>query len=56
VDRPKGWSYNEDCEYLKSLALYEDNGYRYGSAWLLCELPESVEKRVIELIDILQKK
>ena len=32
-------SYRAVCEYLKSIDLYEDNGYRYGSAWLTEEIP-----------------
>jgi hypothetical protein len=33
-------SFSEQCDYLKSINLYEDNGYRYGSAWLYREIPE----------------
>lgn len=31
--------YDEACEYLKSINLYEDNGYKYGSGWLKEEIP-----------------
>ena len=31
--------YDEACEYLKSINLYEDNGYKYGSSWLKEEIP-----------------
>lgn len=34
--------YTEACNYLTSINLYEDNGYRYGSAWLTEELPTEV--------------
>jgi len=28
------------CEYLKSIGLYEDEGYKYGSGWLYRAIPE----------------
>ena len=31
----KRYDYTEVCEYLKSENLYEDRGYRYGTAWLV---------------------
>ena len=34
------YDYGEVCEYLKSIGLYEDNGYRYGSGWLYRPIPE----------------
>lgn len=34
--------YDKAVEYLKSIGLYEDNGYRYGSGWLTQEVPEKV--------------
>lgn len=37
-----GFAYDKECEYLKSVGLYEDNGYVYGSAWLTCEIPDDV--------------
>lgn len=36
------YDYSEVCEYLKEIGLYEDNGYRYGSAWLKEELSNHV--------------
>ena len=51
-DRPKGWSYEEDCQYLKEHSLYNDNGYRYGTAWLVEILPDEIMKE----IDILCSK
>lgn len=41
--------YEEACEYLKSLNMYEHNGYRYGSAWLKEELPASVVEYISTL-------
>ena len=29
-----GNKYNECCDYLKSVNLYEDNGYKFGTGWL----------------------
>lgn len=57
------YDYTKACEYLKSIGKYEVNytgigvgrifnnePYRYGTAWLVRILPEDVEQRVIELI------
>ena len=41
--------YDEACRYLASINLYDDNGYRYGSAWLREELPEDVVEYVQNL-------
>lgn len=34
--------YGSACRYLESRGLLEDNGYRYGSAWLSRELPQGI--------------
>lgn len=34
--------YDLICEYLKSIDLYEDRGYRYGSSWLIRLIPKDV--------------
>ena len=44
-ERPQGFSYDEDCDYLKSIGLYEvtlENGekYEYGHGWLYRGIPE----------------
>jgi len=31
--------YNECCDYLKSINLYEDNGYKFGCGWLKRDIP-----------------
>lgn len=49
ADRPKGFSYTEDSEYLKSIGLYDDRGYKYGHGWLYQPLPESIIKETIEI-------
>lgn len=41
-DRPKGESYSADVDYLKSKNLYNDRGYKYGSAWLVEDLPKNI--------------
>ena len=56
------YEYNAACEYLKRINLYEVNYsglsvgkrynnelYRYGSGWLVQELPENVKNRIIEI-------
>ena len=35
------YDYGEVCDYLESIGLLEDNGYRYGTAWLYAPIPES---------------
>lgn len=33
--------YEEQVAYLKSIDLYDDNGYKFGTGWLRTEVPES---------------
>lgn len=33
--------YTEQCDYLKSINLYNDNGYKFGTGWLKEEIPAS---------------
>lgn len=54
-EQPEGWSYEEDCEYLKGHHLYSDRGYKYGSAWLVEPLPEGIIKEVERLCDLLER-
>ena len=48
------YDYNEACEYLKSVNLYEVgyNGepYVYGSKWLKFEIPSNDLKEIMELL------
>ena len=37
----EGWAYEEEVKYLKSIGLYNDGGYRYGTGWLREDVPES---------------
>ena len=51
-----GTSYDMDCEYLKSIGLYEVdyNGkpYRYGTAWLKRDIPEEDLNQIKELLEV----
>lgn len=51
----KGASYDMDCEYLKSIGLYEVeyNGkpYRYGTGWLKRDIPEEDLNQIKELLN-----
>lgn len=43
-------NYTDDCKYLESIGLLDDNGYRYGSAWLYREIPEDTLKEIETLL------
>lgn len=43
------YDYDKAIEHLKSIGLYEDNGYKYGHGWLYQPIPESVIKEVQSL-------
>lgn len=34
------YDYKEVCDYLESINLLEDNGYRYGTSWLYAPIVE----------------
>lgn len=34
--------YEDACEHLKEIGLYEDRGYKFGHAWLYEPMPENV--------------
>jgi hypothetical protein len=44
------YDYIEACEYLKSIDLYDDRGYKYGSAWLYQPLPEDVLQTILDVL------
>lgn len=44
-------SFADDCEYLKQLGLYEDNGYKFGSSWLYREISK---KDLVEIKKLLE--
>jgi hypothetical protein len=43
--------YTEQCNRLRELGLYEDNGYKYGTSWLYRAIPEEDEKRILALFN-----
>ena len=44
-------NYTEQCNYLKSIGLYEDNGYKFGTGWLKYEIPEEDKKEIENLLN-----
>ena len=55
----KRYDYTEACEFLKARGLLDDEGYiydgkpyRYGSAWLVTEIPEADKARIRALLGI----
>lgn len=46
----KKWNYDEVCQHLKEVGLYEDDGYKYGTGWLYREINPSDLKRIRELM------
>ena len=54
-ERPKGFSYGEDVEYLKSKNLYNDRGYKYGTKWLTSSLPKNIVEKIEIAINKLKK-
>ena len=45
----KKYDYTGVCEYLKSINLYEDNGYKYGHGWLIEQIPAETTKEIESL-------
>ena len=43
-------SYDDSCKYLESIGLLEDDGYKYGSAWLYRVIPEDDLKEIVSLL------
>lgn len=39
--------YTEACEYLKSIDLLEDRGYKYGTGWLCKEIPADIVAEIM---------
>ena len=44
--------YTEACEYLKSIDLFEDRGYKYGHGWLCKEIPAEIVAEIMTWQDI----
>jgi len=47
----KIYSYDDSCKYLESIGLLEDDGYKYGSAWLYRQIPDDDYKEILELLE-----
>lgn len=45
------YSFEEQVEKLKKYNLYIDRGYRYGSDWLVNEIPEDILRKILKLIN-----
>jgi len=45
-------NYNKAVEYLKSIGLYEDRNYKYGSSWLCKKLDDEVILRLKRIFKI----
>jgi hypothetical protein len=41
--------YDEQVNFLKKKRIYNDKGYKFGTSWLVEELPNDVEKEVMRL-------
>lgn len=44
-------TYLTQCDYLKSIGLYEDKGYKYGTDWIYYKIPKKDEKRILALFN-----
>lgn len=42
--------YEEQVDYLKSVGLYEDEGYKFGTGWLKRDIPEEDMKNIVDTI------
>ena len=45
------YDYTAVCEHLKSVGLYDDNGYKYGHGWLYRDISDDDLKRIKEIIE-----
>jgi hypothetical protein len=44
--------YTEQCEYLESIGLLVDNGYKFGSGWLKREIPTEDLQLIKSLFEV----
>lgn len=44
--------YTEQCEYLKSINLYDDNGYKFGTGWIKEEIPANDLQEIKRLLEM----
>lgn len=45
------YNYTAVCKALKKVGLYEDNGYKYGHAWLVEIIPDEVITEITAIFD-----
>lgn len=38
--------YRKECEYLESIGLLYDNGYKFGTSWLKREIPTEIQEQM----------
>jgi len=44
------WAYEQECNYLKSIGIYEDGDFRYGIGWWCQEIPNEVVEEIKNLL------
>lgn len=54
--KKEGWAYDEEVKYLKSIKLYTDKGYKYGTSWLKRELPHELETELKSLLNKIRRQ
>ena len=51
--KKNGWNYDAECEYLKSIGLYEveydGKPYKYGHGWIYYDIPQEDINKIEEL-------
>ena len=47
----KSNDYKDQCAHLKSVGLFEDRGYRYGSGWLSRPFPEDELEGILDAVE-----
>jgi hypothetical protein len=46
-NKKQSYHYEDACEYLESIGLFTDRGYKYGSGWLYKPVPDAVLSELI---------
>ncbi len=42
-------NYEKACDFLKGCNLYEDRGYKYGTGWLVEQIPAEIIDKIMKL-------
>ena len=45
------WAYQQECEYLKSIGLYEDGAFKWGNGWWCEKIPTEVVEEIKEILN-----